>query len=358
MPPRKEDFVLGEAVGEGSFGHVYRARRRETDEYVAMKVMSKQQIVRENKVKYVRNERDVLGRIEHVGVVKMLFTFQDSTSLFVGMELAEGGELFQQLRERKRFPLELTRFYAAEVTDVLEYLHTKVGCVHRDLKPENILLTKDGHVKLADFGSSKLLVTAPATEEDEDATTAEDAPGPAPARTEDGNNTNGEGENGGGRRGSERRTMSFVGTVRCLILFHSINLDSRTSTGVESPPTCPPDKSGTAMDCIISDIRTCDASSLRFLAMRTSLNLNTLLVYMYIYVYIMSVCLSVCLSVCVCVYTSVCDCHAHARPSTCPRRYCREIKGRSPRPRIFGLLAVSYSRCSLADLPSVARANI
>ena len=220
-PVRKEDFVIGDTIGEGSFSYVVRARRRESGEDVAMKVMNKQQIVRENKVKYVKNERDVLGQIDHVGVVRMLFTFQDASSLFVGMELAEGGELFQQLRERKAFPAELARFYAAELTDVLEYLHEKIGCVHRDLKPENILLTRDGHVKLADFGSSKL-ITKPKAEA-EAASTEGPHPGgdnadrvagdDAPA---DGSRSRTVSNGDAGDRRPSRRAMSFVGTVRTI----------------------------------------------------------------------------------------------------------------------------------------------
>lgn len=226
MAVRKEDFVLGDAVGEGSFGNVYIARRRDTDERVAMKVMNKQQIVRENKVKYVRNERDVLGRIDHIGVVRILFTFQDSASLFVGMELAEGGELFQQLRARGSFPLELARFYAAEITDVLEYLHTTIGCVHRDLKPENILLTKHGHVKLADFGSSKLLETVASASaqngvdagESTEAALEEDGSAAESAETCVEAMESEDADVEARRRGSERRAMSFVGTVRDIAL--------------------------------------------------------------------------------------------------------------------------------------------
>ena len=87
---RKEDFDIGDTVGEGSFSYVTKARRRDNGEFVAMKIMNKQQIVREMKVKYVKNEKEVLGMIDHRGIIKMLFTFQDATSLFVGMELAEG----------------------------------------------------------------------------------------------------------------------------------------------------------------------------------------------------------------------------------------------------------------------------
>ena len=66
------------------------------------------------------------------------------------------GELFDQIQERGQLPMDDVRFYSAQIVLVLEFLHKK-GVVHRDLKPENLLLTDEGHLKLGDFGSVKLL---------------------------------------------------------------------------------------------------------------------------------------------------------------------------------------------------------
>ena len=72
------------------------------------------------------------------------------------MEFAQGGELFFHLHKEKYFEEEKVRFYVAELILALEYLHTQ-NMIYRDLKPENILLDSDGHIKLADFGLSKML---------------------------------------------------------------------------------------------------------------------------------------------------------------------------------------------------------
>lgn len=220
---KKEDFIIGNVIGEGSFSYVARARLRDReDSFVAMKVMNKHQIMRENKVKYVKNERDVLSQLDHQGIVKMLFTFQDATSLFVGMELAEGGELFQQLQERGTFPRELACFYSAQLIDVLEYLHVKIGVVHRDLKPENILLTTAGHVKLADFGSSKLLtVTKNDDNHGDKKHESKDGSEVSKKECQDVEDSGSESNGGGSRRKSGRRAMSFVGTVS---LYAEINV--------------------------------------------------------------------------------------------------------------------------------------
>ena len=74
------------------------------------------------------------------------------------MDFVIGGELFFHMRKQKRFPENIAKFYAAELVLAIEYLHTR-GIIYRDLKPENILIEKDGHIKLTDFGLSKVGVT-------------------------------------------------------------------------------------------------------------------------------------------------------------------------------------------------------
>lgn len=68
-----------------------------------------------------------------------------------------GGELFFHLKKQKRFSEEITQFYAAEILLGLEYLHSN-NIIYRDLKPENVLLDGEGHVRLTDFGLSKMLM--------------------------------------------------------------------------------------------------------------------------------------------------------------------------------------------------------
>jgi serum/glucocorticoid-regulated kinase 2 len=74
------------------------------------------------------------------------------------MDFLNGGELFYHLRREQRFSEERTRFYAAEIILALETLHEN-GIIYRDLKPENVLLDCEGHIKLTDFGLSKIKKT-------------------------------------------------------------------------------------------------------------------------------------------------------------------------------------------------------
>lgn len=148
------DFELGKMYGVGSYSKVVKAKKKDTGNVYALKIMDKKFIAKENKTSYVKLERIVLDQLDHPGIIRLYFTFQDTYSLYMALESCEGGELFDQITRKGRLSEDESRFYAAEVVDVLEYLHG-AGLIHRDIKPENLLLTTDGHVKVADFGSIK-----------------------------------------------------------------------------------------------------------------------------------------------------------------------------------------------------------
>ncbi|CAM6039946.1 unnamed protein product [Sphagnum compactum] len=149
-------FVFGKLLGLGSYSKVMKVKRKDTGEIFALKVMDKKHIIRENKVNLVKMERMILDQLDFPGIIRLCFTFQDSYSLYMGLECCDGGELFDQIRRKGRMKQEEVCFYAAEIVDILEYIHSQ-GVIHRDLKPENLLLTSDGHLKLCDFGSAKMV---------------------------------------------------------------------------------------------------------------------------------------------------------------------------------------------------------
>ncbi|XP_050210061.1 3-phosphoinositide-dependent protein kinase 2 [Mercurialis annua] len=149
-----QDFELGKIYGVGSYSKVVRAKKKDNGMVYALKIMDKKFITKENKTAYVKLERIVLDQLDHPGIVRLFFTFQDSFSLYMALESCEGGELFDQITRKGRLSETEARFYAAEVVDALEYIHG-MGLIHRDIKPENLLLTADGHIKVADFGSVK-----------------------------------------------------------------------------------------------------------------------------------------------------------------------------------------------------------
>ncbi|KAG0486978.1 hypothetical protein HPP92_009073 [Vanilla planifolia] len=151
-----DDFELGQVLGVGSFSKVVKVKKKDTGHVYALKIMDKDFITKQDKVAHVKRERIVLDQLTHPGIIQLLFTFQDSHCLYMAFEACEGGELFDQISRKGRVPESDARFYMAEIIEAMEYMHG-VGLIHRDIKPENLLLTADGHVKIADFGSIKII---------------------------------------------------------------------------------------------------------------------------------------------------------------------------------------------------------
>ncbi|KAI8977880.1 kinase-like domain-containing protein [Pilobolus umbonatus] len=149
-----EDFHLLRTLGTGSFGRVHLAQSRHNGRYYAIKVLTKREVVRLKQVEHTNNEKHILEAVANPFLVNLWGTFQDDSNLYMVMDYVPGGELFSVLRKSKRFPDHVAKFYAAEVTLAIEYLHNK-NIVYRDLKPENLLLDANGHIKITDFGFAK-----------------------------------------------------------------------------------------------------------------------------------------------------------------------------------------------------------
>jgi len=152
------DFQIMRTLGTGSFGRVHLVRSVHNGRYYAIKVLKKAQIIRMKQIEHTNDERRMLKLVEHPFLIRMWGTYQDARNLFMVMDYIEGGELFSLLRKSQRFPNPVAKFYAAEVTLAVEYLHAH-NIIYRDLKPENILLDRNGHVKITDFGFAKEVST-------------------------------------------------------------------------------------------------------------------------------------------------------------------------------------------------------
>ncbi|AOA61317.1 cAMP-dependent protein kinase type 2 [Komagataella phaffii CBS 7435] len=152
------DFHIMRTLGTGSFGRVHLVRSVHNGRFYAIKVLKKAQVVRLKQVEHTNDERRMLKLVEHPFLIRMWGTFQDAKNLFMVMDYIEGGELFSLLRKSQRFPNSVAKFYAAEVTLAIDYLHLH-NIIYRDLKPENILLDRHGHIKITDFGFAKQVET-------------------------------------------------------------------------------------------------------------------------------------------------------------------------------------------------------
>ena len=149
------DFEIIKTIGSGSFGNVYLVKNKNNNHYYAMKSLEKSLIKQKNQEEHTITERILMSKLNNPFMVKLYYCFQDKKYLYFIMELVQGGELLFHLKKQIRFDDERTRFYISELILALEYLHNN-NIIYRDIKPENILLDKTGHIKLIDFGLSKI----------------------------------------------------------------------------------------------------------------------------------------------------------------------------------------------------------
>ncbi|KTG00947.1 hypothetical protein cypCar_00020758 [Cyprinus carpio] len=154
-PPGEADFQTIKLISNGAYGAVYLVRHLETRQRFAMKKINKQNLILRNQVQQAFVERDILTFAENPFVVSMFCSFETRRHLCMVMEYVEGGDCATLLKNIGALPVEMTRMYFAETVLALEYIHN-YGIVHRDLKPDNLLITSMGHIKLTDFGLSKM----------------------------------------------------------------------------------------------------------------------------------------------------------------------------------------------------------
>ncbi|KAJ3394248.1 hypothetical protein HDU92_007107 [Lobulomyces angularis] len=152
--PTLSDFELIKTIGTGTFGRVYLTKSKSNDLYYAMKVLKKSEIIRLKQLEHITSEKNILTSINFPFIVNLLCTFKNDYYLFMLEEYVVGGEIFSHLRRAKKFSNDVTKFYVAEITLAIEYLHS-LDIIYRDLKPENLLLDSGGHVKITDFGFAK-----------------------------------------------------------------------------------------------------------------------------------------------------------------------------------------------------------
>ncbi|KAL1483314.1 hypothetical protein MTO96_033274 [Rhipicephalus appendiculatus] len=152
---KPSDFEFLKVIGKGSFGRVLLARHKVEKQFYAIKVLQKKMILKRNERNHIMSERNVLLKnLDHPFLVGLHYSFQTPVKLYFVLDYVNGGELFFHLQKERTFAEPRARFYAAEITSALSYLHSQ-GIVYRDLKPENILLDAQGHVVLTDFGLCK-----------------------------------------------------------------------------------------------------------------------------------------------------------------------------------------------------------
>ena len=151
-----DDFQTVKVLGTGAFGKVSLVYNEELKRYFAMKALKKEYIKKSQQTKHTKEERKILETIDYPFISKLYYAFQTKKSLYMITEFMAGGEMFHHLHDCGHFDENRTRFYIAELILAIDHLH-KHNILYRDLKPENILLDEIGHIKLTDFGLSKIM---------------------------------------------------------------------------------------------------------------------------------------------------------------------------------------------------------
>ncbi|XP_063777749.1 serine/threonine-protein kinase greatwall [Pseudophryne corroboree] len=155
QPPSIEDFNIVKPVSRGAFGKVYLARRKNNSRLFAVKVVKKADMINKNMVQQVQAERDALALSKSPFIVHLYYSLQSANNIYLVMEYLIGGDVKSLLHIYGYFDEDMAVKYTSEVALALDYLH-RHGIIHRDLKPDNMLISNEGHIKLTDFGLSKV----------------------------------------------------------------------------------------------------------------------------------------------------------------------------------------------------------
>ncbi|XP_029102307.1 serine/threonine-protein kinase greatwall [Scleropages formosus] len=154
-PPSIEDFHIIKPISRGAFGKVYLSRKRSNSKLYAIKVVNKADMVDKNMTEQMRAERNALALSKSPFVVHLFYSLQTATKVYLVMEYLIGGDVKSLLHIYGYFDEDMSVKYISEVALALDYLH-RHGIIHRDLKPDNMLISNEGHIKLTDFGLSKV----------------------------------------------------------------------------------------------------------------------------------------------------------------------------------------------------------
>lgn len=170
-----KDYEIIKAISKGAFGSVFLAKRKLTGDYVAIKCLKKRDMISKNQVFNVRSERAVMMRQTDSPYIAQLHnTFQTKDYLYLVMEYLNGGDCATLLKMLGTLEDKWAKRYVAEMIVGINDLH-KRGIIHRDLKPDNLLIDSSGHLKLTDFGLSRVGVIGRHTTQHRKSSTSEHA---------------------------------------------------------------------------------------------------------------------------------------------------------------------------------------
>jgi serine/threonine protein kinase len=149
--------IIGE-LGQGAMGLVYKAKDPLIDRPLAIKTISLNLAIEDDKVEYEARfyqEAKAAGRLSHPNIVTIYDVGKNGDVAYIAMEFLQGRELRDVLNEYPLLPIDQVLDIVVQVAQGLAYAHEH-GIVHRDVKPANIMVVRDGHVKITDFGIARM----------------------------------------------------------------------------------------------------------------------------------------------------------------------------------------------------------
>jgi serine/threonine protein kinase len=142
-------------IGRGAMGAVYKARDPLIGRLVALKTITSGLSAQANSLERFYQEARSAGALQHPNIVTIYELGHENNTPFIAMEFIEGGSLDHLIEQRQTFPMSVKLGYIVRVCEALSYAH-RHNVVHRDIKPGNIMVTKEGAVKVVDFGIARL----------------------------------------------------------------------------------------------------------------------------------------------------------------------------------------------------------
>lgn len=159
-----DEYQIFKDLGSGAFSTVKLAKHKDTGKLVALKIIKDDALENSSSMNTFKNEVEIMQEISHPNIINLLSSSSDGVLknqngttkdgvIYLTLELASGGELFDFIAQTGSFAEPVARYYFHQIIDAFEYLHSR-GISHRDMKPDNIMLDDEFNLKIADFGFS------------------------------------------------------------------------------------------------------------------------------------------------------------------------------------------------------------
>ncbi|CAO1944599.1 unnamed protein product [Urochloa humidicola] len=148
-------YEIGKQLGQGTFAKVFYARNLTTGQAVAIKMISKDKVMKVGLIEQIKREISIMRLVKHPNVLQLFEVMASKSKIYFVLEYAKGGELFNKIAKGGKLSEDAARKYFHQLISAVDYCHSR-GVYHRDLKPENLLLDDNENLKVSDFGLSAL----------------------------------------------------------------------------------------------------------------------------------------------------------------------------------------------------------